>query len=134
MDTARHARHCCHLFPSHSAREGTNSLMRRTLLHSISNFIVILALFSAQFFFAQGGGELHFAMKTDPKTLNPALVEDQGSEVIRYLTGGVLIRVNRQSQVYQPELATRWKISKDGKSITFTLRQGVKFSDGSDFT
>lgn len=32
-----------------------------------------------------------------------------------------------------PGLATDWKIADDGTSITFTLRQGVKFQDGTDF-
>lgn len=32
-----------------------------------------------------------------------------------------------------PLLATRWEISPDRKSYTFTLRRGVKFSDGTDF-
>lgn len=34
---------------------------------------------------------------------------------------------------YHPLLATSWKVAADGSSITFTLRQGVKFQDGSDF-
>src|SRR5204863_4802775 len=32
-----------------------------------------------------------------------------------------------------PELATSWKASKNGLSWTFTLRKGVKFSDGTPF-
>ncbi|MEA1674638.1 ABC transporter substrate-binding protein [Nitrospirillum sp. BR 11163] len=34
----------------------------------------------------------------------------------------------------QPALATAWVVGDGGKSITFTLRQGVKWHDGHDFT
>lgn len=82
----------------------------------------------------QTGGELRFVLHADPKTFNPLLVEDDPAETVRYLTGGVLIRVNRLTQEATPELATQWKISKDGKVITFDLRQGVRFSDGTPFS
>src|SRR6202167_5372020 len=34
----------------------------------------------------------------------------------------------------QPGLASSWKYAADGKSVTFTLRPGLKFSDGSPLT
>jgi peptide/nickel transport system substrate-binding protein len=34
----------------------------------------------------------------------------------------------------QPSLASSWKYAADGKSVTFTLRPGLKFSDGSPLT
>ena len=47
-----------------------------------------------------------------PKTLDPLKVEDDASAAIRYLTGGVLVRVNRQTQELEPGLALSWKVSK----------------------
>lgn len=38
-----------------------------------------------------------------------------------------------QNGALQPGLATAWKIADDGKSISFDLREGVKFSDGTPF-
>ncbi len=78
--------------------------------------------------------ELRFYLRSEPKTFNPALADDDASETIRYLTGGVLVRLDRQTQRVGPELAVSWKVSRDGKTITFQLRQGIRFSDGSPFS
>ena len=83
---------------------------------------------------AQDGGELRFCLRSEPKTLDPLKVEDDASAAIRYLTGGVLVRVNRQTQELEPGLALSWKVSKDGRQISFRLRSGVSFSDGTPFS
>lgn len=83
---------------------------------------------------AQSGGELHFCLRSEPKTLNPLLAADDASETVRYLTGGVLLRVNRLTQELEPGLATSWKVTNGGKTINFELRGGLSFSDGTPFS
>jgi peptide/nickel transport system substrate-binding protein len=83
---------------------------------------------------AQGGGQLRFCLRAEPKTFDPLKVEDDASVSIRYLTGGVLVRMNRQTQALEPELAQSWKVSKDSRQITFKLRSGISFSDGTPFS
>src|SRR3984893_12378415 len=83
---------------------------------------------------AQSAGELRFCLRGDPKTFNPLLVEDENSETVQYLTSGVLIRLNRYTQELEGELATKWKVSENGRRIDFDLRHGVRFSDGTPFT
>jgi peptide/nickel transport system substrate-binding protein len=80
------------------------------------------------------GGELRFCLHNEPKTFDPQKVDDDAALSIRYLTGGVLVRLNRQTQQLEPELAESWKISKDGRAISFRLRSGIAFSDGTPFT
>jgi peptide/nickel transport system substrate-binding protein len=99
----------------------------------IQSLCLTLALSLAPLY-GQYGGELKFCLQGEPKTFNPLLVEDDPSEVVRYLTGGVLIRVNRSTQEVEPELAASWKVDKTGKRVTFQLRQGLSFSDGTPFT
>jgi peptide/nickel transport system substrate-binding protein len=82
----------------------------------------------------QNGGTIRFCLRAEPKTFDPLKVEDEPSMAIRYLTGGVLVRMNRQTQALEPELAQSWKVSKDGTQISFKLRSGISFSDGTPFT
>ncbi len=83
---------------------------------------------------AQSGGELRFCLRSEPKTFNPLAADDSASGTVRYLTGGVLVRVNRITQKVQPELATEWKVSEGGRRIRFRLRDGVRYSDGTPFS
>jgi len=83
---------------------------------------------------AQAPSELRFCLHAEPKTFDPLLVEDASSETIRYLTGGVLIRINRKTQQLTPELAASWKVDLQGRRIRFSLRPNVKFSDSTPFS
>lgn len=113
--------------------EGMRQQMARTYGKAFANIVICLGFLTAHVA-AQAGGELKFCLRTEPKTFDPLKVEDESSAAIRYLTGGVLVRVNRQTQELEPELARSWKVSKDGRQITFHLRSGVWFSDGTPFS
>jgi peptide/nickel transport system substrate-binding protein len=92
-----------------------------------------LLLLAIQLWAGSAGGELRFVLRADPKTLDPLLVSDEPSEAVRYLTAGVLVRINRLTQKPEPELARSWRITDGGRKIAFELRTGVSFSDGSPF-
>src|SRR5581483_9930020 len=102
--------------------------------HRLTRMLVLLAIMGAAVAHAQSGGELRFCLYSEPKTFNPLLTADDHSETIRYLTGGALMRLNRMTQQLEPELATSWKVNKDGRTITFKLRDGLRFSDGTPFS
>jgi peptide/nickel transport system substrate-binding protein len=105
-------------------------------MKKLQAFLILVSLiaFGSNEVLAQSGGELRFCLRSEPKTLNPLLAADDASETIRYLTGGVLVRVNRLTQDLEPELAASWKIANGGKTITFQLRDGLRFSDGTTFS
>jgi len=42
--------------------------------------------------------------------------------------------VNRLTQDLEPELASSWKVTNSGKTITFQVRDGLRFSDGTPFS
>jgi peptide/nickel transport system substrate-binding protein len=97
-----------------------------------SHFALLL-LAAAPMLLAATGGELRFCVRAEPKNLHPLTAIDDVADTVRYLTAGVLIRVNRATQQAEPELATSWSVSRDYRSISFHIRQGVKFSDGTPF-
>jgi peptide/nickel transport system substrate-binding protein len=67
-----------------------------------------------------------------PDTLNPATTGARDVGPIDVNVFDTLVWLTPSLQV-TPDLATKWSISPDGKTYTFTLRQGVKFQDGTPF-
>ncbi|HEY6585407.1 MAG TPA: ABC transporter substrate-binding protein [Gaiellaceae bacterium] len=81
----------------------------------------------------KSGGTLVFAGAADPVSLDGALVSD--GESIRVITQifETLINLKPGTTELEPGLATDWEVSPDAKTYTFSLREGVKFHDGTDF-
>ncbi|MEH1017159.1 ABC transporter substrate-binding protein [Micromonospora sp. CPCC 206060] len=74
------------------------------------------------------------------KTLNPAEANDVTSDTFVVAAYDQLVTYDRttvggkptaKTDTIVPMLAESWKVSADSKSYTFTMRQGVKFEDGS---
>jgi peptide/nickel transport system substrate-binding protein len=71
--------------------------------------------------------QIILSSSVEPNTFNPQLME-QGAGILTFLYEG-LIRENDRGEI-QPALAESWEISEDQKHIIFTLRKGLKWSDG----
>ena len=81
------------------------------------------------------GGTLTISFKDDLKTLDPAIGYDTDSwSIERQIYNGLLDYKGFTTQL-QPDIASAMpKISADGKTYTFTLKHGVKFSNGREVT
>jgi peptide/nickel transport system substrate-binding protein len=67
-------------------------------------------------------------------SLNPFLGIQAPSYEMWGLTYDYLTGYSMTDMSPQPDLATKWTTSSDGKTWTFTVRSGVKFSDGVPLT
>jgi peptide/nickel transport system substrate-binding protein len=79
------------------------------------------------------GGNLTVRMAADLPDLRPWQPRSRAEEQITGLLYGGLVRLDAKLQP-QPDLATRWDASQDGRLITFTLRTDVTWHDGRPFS
>lgn len=82
---------------------------------------------------AEGGKILSVQVGPDPETIDPALNSaiDGGNMLLHSFE--CLLTVNQEGNL-APGQAERWETSEDGLTWTFHLRDGLKWSDGSDLT
>jgi oligopeptide transport system substrate-binding protein len=79
------------------------------------------------------GGVFRYPLPTNPTTLDPGKVQDGDTiDVTQQIFEG-LVKWGEDNKV-QPNLAEKWDISPDGKTYTFHLKSGVKFSNGRALT
>jgi peptide/nickel transport system substrate-binding protein len=129
-----------------SGINGTNGKFLARLVCFAAPAIVLLAVLpatlpsvsegaaSAQGGRARAGGRLVASKSAAPQTFNRLFATDEPTTSMTEPLVGHLVKINRQTQLPEPELAESWRVSPDGRRITFTLRRGVQFSDGQPFT
>jgi peptide/nickel transport system substrate-binding protein len=79
----------------------------------------------------KAGGTLKVAQESEITTLDPTKSRLLVEREIYYNLYDSLLTMDTKTNI-QPGLATKWDTS-DPKNISFTLRAGVKFHDGTDF-
>ncbi len=120
------------------ATQGTEtSFSRRSLLATSGALLATPRLFSPARTLAQeaGAGPIRWSLTgiSDLVSLDPAKASDQqGFTVIGMLYGGLVMLDD--DLLVAPSLAESWTVSEDGLTYTFTLRQGITFSDGTPVT
>ncbi|HEX2048538.1 MAG TPA: ABC transporter substrate-binding protein [Acidimicrobiales bacterium] len=79
------------------------------------------------------GGTLVVAITSDPGHLNPAITTSGVVHPASEMMFNGLVGWGADGKI-TPELAESWTVEGNGTSYRFTLRQGVKWHDGRDFT
>lgn len=81
----------------------------------------------------RSGGTLVIAIGADATGLDSRTVMNNESGFVMSAVLEGLTQYKRGTTEVEPGLAESWTISPDGKAITFRLRKGVKFHDGTAF-
>ncbi len=82
---------------------------------------------------ASSGGTVVVADTSSVQKLNPVVMTNFLDFQALGMIYQQLVTLNKSLQV-QPQLATSWHVGDGGKTVTFSLRHGVTFDDGSPFT
>jgi len=84
-------------------------------------------------FRSERGGMLIDAMSGEPSNLISMIAGDSASSAISGNIFNKLIKYDKNLEL-APEIAEKWTISSDQKTITFYLKKNLKWSDGRDLT
>lgn len=83
---------------------------------------------------APQGGTFLFNLQIEPTTLNPITGTDLYNQTIQAYVMDTLMSRNYDTYGWDPALAEKMEVSKDGTEFTFTLRSGAVWSDGKPIT
>ncbi|MBT3274925.1 MAG: ABC transporter substrate-binding protein [Spirochaetales bacterium] len=83
----------------------------------------------------KSGGRFVFSnFGSDPKTFNFFTAGETSSTDVTDRLVSSLVRRNQFTLEYEPDLAESWTVSADQLTITYKLRKGLKWSDGTPIT
>ncbi len=80
------------------------------------------------------GGRIVVGSSSDVKTLQPVLSSDTASALVHDRIYIGLTRLNPDNGEVEGGLAEKFALSSDGLTLTYTLRDGLVWSDGAPFT
>jgi peptide/nickel transport system substrate-binding protein len=83
---------------------------------------------------ATRGGTLVFGRAIDSQVLDPVHTTQNADIWLSLNIYDTLLLASADGRGVEPGLASTWAVSDGGKTIDFTLRPGLKFSDGSTIT
>lgn len=83
---------------------------------------------------SKSSGNLNVTLKANPVTLDPAKTIETPSESMQVQSFEGLLKFNKNNKVVLGEAASQPKVSSDGKTWTFTLKKGLKWSNGDEVT
>lgn len=80
------------------------------------------------------GGRIVHPLLRSPRSYNPLAASDDDTALVTSLIHATLLEMDRNSMQIVPGVAKSWKIENGGRSVRLALRNGVRFSDGSELT
>lgn len=109
--------------------------MRRSLISALlvlaaALLVVGLTLSKA----TQGRADFRFVNSAEPKTLDPHLATGEPEHRVLEAVFEGLTRLEARTLEPVPGVAESWDITPDGKTYTFHLRRGARWSDGRPVT
>ena len=82
---------------------------------------------------SQASDSVVFALNAEPTSLDPQVASERITWVPVAQLYDRLVQEDENGEI-QPAIAESWEASEDGTSLTFQIRKGVKFHDGSEMT
>lgn len=83
---------------------------------------------------APQGGVLNYNFDNEPENLHPVMAGDRYSTLFFEYVHDTLCANNPETWNFDPRLAEKWEVSKDGLSFTFFLRKDAFFHNGEPVT